>query len=195
MILLDHQTINLIKKNCLMNETLRLELVKMFKHDSETRQRLVDTGELFSGDHDYHPEMKAIHLKNNKRLKAIIRKHGWPGYSLVGKDGCESSWLIVQHAVLDLDLQKQAVELLKKAVEEHEADEKMLALLQDRVLMQLGEPQIYGTQHVVDPTTDRLVPYKIADSNIVEALRREIGLPPLIEKTTELNQERQQSRK
>jgi len=55
----------------------------------------------------YHPEMEALHRRHNARLRAIIAAHGWPGYSLVGEDGCRAAGSIVQHAILDPELQRR----------------------------------------------------------------------------------------
>jgi hypothetical protein len=39
--------------------------------------------------------MEAVDKKNRDRLKEIVDKHGWPGRSLVGKDGAHAAWLVV----------------------------------------------------------------------------------------------------
>ena len=84
-----------------MNEELRAELLQMAKEDQETRDKLLYSGQL--PKNNYSPVMKLIHEKNNARIKEIIEQFGWTGKSLVGEDGCEAAWLIVQHAVLDPD--------------------------------------------------------------------------------------------
>ncbi|MET0105690.1 MAG: DUF6624 domain-containing protein [Sedimenticola sp.] len=81
-----------------MNEALRSELLAMREKDISTRSSLVEKGEL--GEKEYHPLMKSVHEENNKRIKEIIKKSGWPLESEVGEDGAEAAWLIVQHAVL-----------------------------------------------------------------------------------------------
>lgn len=82
------------------NKQLRDELLSMQEEDQRLLQNLIDSGEL--GTTEYHPRMKEIHEKNNARIKEIISDYGWPGFSLVGKEGSKSAWLIVQHAVLDV---------------------------------------------------------------------------------------------
>ncbi len=173
----------------MLNPDLANELRIMEAEDLNTRTILVEKGELFNNKNDYHPTMKLVHEKNNKRIKEIIREYGWPGYSMVGKDGCHAAWLIVQHAILEPELQKNALALLKEAANKNEADMKMVAFLEDRLLMIEGKPQVYGTQHVVDKTTNRLVPYEIVDVANVNARRTKIGMEPLEEKTQELNAE------
>ncbi len=79
-----------------MNDSLRKELLAMVKEDQDVLRELQNSGEL--GTIEYHPRIKAIHERNNKRIKEIISEHGWPGIDIVGKDGAEAAWLITQHA-------------------------------------------------------------------------------------------------
>jgi hypothetical protein len=57
----------------------------------------------------------------------VIEKHGWPGKSLVGADGAQAAWLLVQHADLDREFQRQCLPLLKEAAEKGEASKQNLA--------------------------------------------------------------------
>ena len=137
---------------------------------------IIDSGEL--GTNDYHPRMKAVHEKNNARIKEIINQYGWPGFSLVGKEGSKAAWLIVQHAVLDTDFMDKCLPLLQNAITQGEAEGWCLAYLQDRVLTMSGKPQKYGTQHDIDEN-GIAYPLPIEDPEKVETLRKEVGLEPL----------------
>ncbi len=97
-----------------MNDNLRKELLSMEKEDQDVLQTLIDNGEI--GIVEYHPKIKAIHEKNNRRIKEIINDYGWPGINLVGEDGADAVWLIVQHAVLDTKFMEFCVPLLRNAV-------------------------------------------------------------------------------
>lgn len=92
-----------------MNEKLKQELLSMREKDVSTRKKLSDSGELTYDS--YHLEMKKVHENNNLRMKAIVDEHGWPKESSVGVEGAEAAWLIVQHAVLDPEFQKNALAL------------------------------------------------------------------------------------
>ena len=171
-----------------IDSALRADLLGLAAADRTVRRALVDAGQLY-GPHLpkdwYHPRMAEVHHRNNARLRAIIAEHGWPGRSLVGEDGAEAAWFIAQHAVLDVDLQRQALALLEAAVAAGEAQPMHMAMLTDRVRMAQGKPQVYGCVHV-DDGQGRLVPYPIEDPAGVEARRAAVGLPPLSEKTAEL---------
>ncbi len=169
-----------------MNDKLRKELMKMAEEDQNLLNKLIQNGEL--KEKEYHPAMKAVHEKNNTRIKEIIDEHGWPGFNLVGKDGSEAAWLIVQHAVLEEDFMIDCLDLLKEAVEKNDAEGWCYAYLQDRVLTMQNKLQIYGTQHEID---ENGIACSLPSENPgqVDKLREEIGIEPL-HKATERIQER-----
>ncbi|HEY0754092.1 MAG TPA: DUF6624 domain-containing protein [Ktedonobacteraceae bacterium] len=172
-----------------MDEILRAELLAMERLDRDTRAELVKRGKLHAGG--YHPQMQAVHTRHNARMRAILETYGWPGRSLVGDDGCRAAGFVVQHAILDADLQRRGVELLSAAVAQQEAEPFMLALLTDRVLMQEGHAQIYGTQYVGD-AHGGVEPWPIANPETVDQRRLAFGLPPLAENTLRLNAQQRQ---
>jgi hypothetical protein len=169
-----------------LEEALRAELLEMERADRAVRADLVARGVLHGGG--YHPEMAAVHRRHNARMSAIIDAVGWPGRSLVGDDGCRVAGFVVQHAILDPALQRRCVPLLEAAVAAGEAFPFMLAFLTDRVLMELGQPQRYGTQHVGGPE-GMLVPWPIAEPETVDARRQALGLEPLEERTQQLREQ------
>jgi hypothetical protein len=163
-----------------MNHQLRQELLSMQEEDQRVLRELVDAGELL--EEEYHPRMRAVHERNNTRIKNIVDEHGWPSISLVGNDGAKAAWLLAQHAVLDTEFMARALTLLKEAVSNGEAEGWCLAYLQDRVLTMAGKPQIYGTQHDFDENGTAF-PLLIAEPDKVDLLRRDVGLEPLSEAT------------
>jgi len=160
------------------NGELRGELVKMAARDLEVRENLIRRGVLYEG---YHPEMEAIHVHNASRLKEIISEHGWPVPEMVGDDGAEAAWLIVQHAIGDPPLQRQCLRLLQDAAESGDVPLWQAAMLEDRIRMFEGRPQIYGTQ--LETHDDGAVrPYLVEDPEHVEERRSRVGLEPLSER-------------
>jgi hypothetical protein len=169
-----------------MNEELRAELIRMAREDSQTRDELLRDGKL--PKYGYAEEMRSIHERNSARMREIIEQYGWTGRSLVGEDGCEAAWLIVQHAVLEPNFQRHCLPLLEQAVAAGEASGWQLAYLIDRVLMDEGKEQIYGTQYL-PVEGGKSVPYKIADPENVDARRRAVGLCSLEENTERIHRE------
>jgi Family of unknown function (DUF6624) len=111
------------------------------------------------------------------RIKAIVAEHGWPGRRLVGDDAAHAAWLLVQHA--PLDYQEQVLPLLLAAVSRDDARAGDGALLQDRVLVGEGKPQLYGTQTHFPATPGPPVLESIANEACVDVRRQAVGLEPL----------------
>lgn len=119
------------------------------------------------------------------RIEEILVEYGWPTYDLVGEDGEDAAWLIVQHADLDPDLQERGLELLAAAVDRGQASPGNLAYLYDRVAVGRGEPQRYGTQ--IRCGDEGPVPATpIEDEAGVEARRAASDLDPLSDYLAEL---------
>jgi hypothetical protein len=168
-----------------MNIILKNELIAMVDEDQRILKELHDNGEL--GTVEYHPKIKKIHEKNNRRIKEIIAEVGWPGIDLVGEDGAEAAWLIVQHAVLDTDFMKSCLPLLEKAVANKQAKGHHLAFLHDRIMTMSGRPQKYGTQFDISENGE-VTSLPIENSQIVDKLREEIGLESLAERTKQMQE-------
>ena len=158
----------------------------MERVDRALRAELVTRVELHGGG--YHPEMAAVHRRHNARMAEIVDAIGWPGRNLVGDDGYRAAGFIVQHAILDPDLQRRCVPLLAGTVAAGEAFPFMVAFLTDRVLMDQGLPQRYGTQHVGGPD-GTLIPWPIDEPETVNARRAMVGLEPSDERTRQLREQ------
>jgi len=173
-----------------MDNALRERLLDMQQEDIATRRRLIEAGQLY-GPHlpkdYYNPEMAAVHRRNNAAMWEIVEQYGWPGRGLVGEDGCEAAWQIVQHAILDPELRDRCLPLLEAAYEVGDATGQQVAMLTDSILMQKGQPQIYGSIFV-GGSEGKLVPWTIAEPESVDERRAAMGLPPLAERTNVLQQ-------
>jgi hypothetical protein len=168
-------------------ENLRKELLRMMKEDQEARKQIIEEVKQRSrkdgetGKKTNTPAMQkleALDDKNTKRMKEIVDKHGWPGKSLVGEDGAQAAWLLVQHADRDREFQKRCLALMK-AAPKGEVSPSNLAYLTDRVLVGENKKQLYGTQF--RQQGDKMVPQPIEDEANVDQRRKEMGLPPLAE--------------
>ncbi len=119
------------------------------------------------------------------RMKQIVGQYGWPGKSLVGEDGANAAWQLVQQATQDPDFMRHCRDLMKRAVDKGEASAKDYAYLEDRVRLQEGEAQLYGTQFIQD-AKGRLILQPLKDPERVDERRRKMGLEPLAEYEAEL---------
>jgi hypothetical protein len=105
--------------------------------------------------------------------------HGWPGIATVGAEAAHAAWVLAQHADRRPQVQRAFLEALRGAVAEGDADRKDLAYLEDRVRVNAGRPQVYGTQYGM--TEAGFGPRPIEDPDGLDDRRTEVGLPPMAE--------------
>lgn len=79
---------------------------------------------------------------NLKKIEKIISKYGYPGKTLVGEKTNESAWYVIQHS----NSIEKYFPIIKKAGDDNEISKKLVAMMEDRLLMDKGKKQIYGTQ-------------------------------------------------
>lgn len=113
------------------------------------------------------------------RITRFIDKYGWPGPKEVGEQGASTFFLVIQHA--DSATMRRYVPKLRAAVKAGKAKPGELAMMEDRILTDAGQPQIYGTQVNNDPETNRFFFFPIRDEKNVDKRRKEVGLGPLSE--------------
>jgi hypothetical protein len=157
------------------DEALRAELLEMFRVDQELRHKWMAAGD----DQEIASQIRKVDQKNTARMKEIINTHGWPGKTLVGEDGANAAWLLVQHADEARPFQKRCLALMAAAGAE-EVSQSDLAYLVDRVRVGEGQPQVYGTQFWTDEN-GRFGPQPIENEALVDERRASVGLGPLVE--------------
>ena len=110
---------------------------------------------------------------NLTKVKSILDQYGWLGPDVISGQGNQTLFLVIQHA--DLKTQEKYLPRMQEAVKNGKAKGSHLALLIDRVEMNNGRPQVYGSQINGDAI------YKILDEVNVNKRRAEVGLEPLEE--------------
>ena len=112
-------------------------------------------------------------------LEDVLNRRGWPGISAHGVTADTDAWLIAQHADHRPDLQERVLHTLEELVGKEETDPKNYAYLLDRVAINAGRPQRFGTQ--LGPKNGCLALRPVEDEAGVDARRAGVGLPPLNE--------------
>lgn len=167
-----------------MNSELLGELLALRQRDIDMRDRLLNEGNLYG---DYAPAMQTVHRENAHALDELVSRHGWPGVSLVGPEGCRAAWLIAQHSICTPALQRRFLTLLEQACERGDAPRKQLAYLTDRIRFNEGRPQVYGT--VLDWNESGELDCEVEDPVTLDARREGAGLAPFRQ---ELERQRQE---
>lgn len=140
-----------------IDETLKKELDGIYKSDqilreyidSETTDNrkleiLNETG--FSRDDLANGKVYMILNKRDSinliRIEEIIAKYGYPGKTLVGEPTNEAAWYVIQHSKKITNY----FPIIQEAGSSNEIPFMRVATMQDRMLMQEGREQLYGTQ-------------------------------------------------
>jgi hypothetical protein len=164
--------------NGLVDEELRLELLARREEDQRIRhlaaaQADPDTGRL---PDDLGEEWQSIDDNNTRWLADLLTSRGWPGLTLVGEQAAQAAWLLAQHADQDPIQQRAFLDALRTAVTQGEASAAHLAYLEDRVRVNAGQPQLYGTQFTI--TDGTLRPCPIEEPGQLDERRAQAGLEP-----------------
>jgi hypothetical protein len=93
---------------------------------------------------------------NSARLVDVVAPRGWPERGLVGEDGADAAWLILQHAgsavttIGSADnhaFRRACIPLLADAVHTGDVHPRHLAHVVDGVAWIAGEPPVYAVLH------------------------------------------------
>jgi hypothetical protein len=167
---------------------LRKELLQRMTADQAVRKQMIslmnqygmtDPAEFRKLPLLLNKELLEIDRQNRARMKEIVATYGWPGKTLVGVDGAQAAWLLVQHTDADRGFQKKCLTLMLEGVKTGEVSPEHLAYLTDRVRVAENQKQLYGTQF--RPVNNKMEPYPIEDEANLDDRRRKAGLSPMSE--------------
>ncbi|MFT3912067.1 MAG: hypothetical protein QM737_21760 [Ferruginibacter sp.] len=106
-------------------------------------------------------------------VSAIFKEFGYPGYDLVGKETSGNYFVLVQHSDFNVAFQQEVLMKMKEQVEKKNASGQSFAYLTDRIEINNGRPQIYGTQVFMSGNT-KIKP--CIDTLNLNQRRRSVGL-------------------
>ncbi len=125
----------------------------------------------------YWNEIQRNDSINLARTIELLDTNGWIPKSRVGTAN-QALFFVIQHA--SPDIIDRYIALFETAAKDNEIPRDLYAKMYDRQQMYAGKPQRYGTQRIrKDPSTREMVLWRIEDPANVNALRKEMGLPPL----------------
>jgi hypothetical protein len=110
------------------------------------------------------------------RLKEFVSNNGYPGYNLVGKEGSHNFWLLVQHLDKWPDFQQKILIEMEKQVQLHNASPADFAYLTDRVRLNTGQQQVYGTQVTYNTDSCQAIPRPLENPTSVNERRKSVEL-------------------
>nr|WP_319267258.1 DUF6624 domain-containing protein [uncultured Draconibacterium sp.] len=113
--------------------------------------------------------------ENESQLLKLLDEYGWPTASRVTEFAAAGAALIINHSTYEI--RKKYFPMLEEAFKNGEAQPLRYAKMRDRLLVEEGKEQLYGTQLKFEGNTR--VPQSIQDPQNVDKRRAEIGLEPL----------------
>jgi hypothetical protein len=120
---------------------------------------------------------------NLAETRSILDQYGWLGIDKIGKKANESLFLIIQHA--DSSVIHKYFPLLVQSYELGQTPAKYYAMMLDRLLTDLGQKQVFGTQFKKE--NGKFVTFPLQDEKGVEQRRKRFGLEPLSKQLKALN--------
>ena len=166
------------------DEVLRAELLAMRERDQRARDDC-NKGTADERLKCYASMAETIDKPNTKRLKEIFKSIGFPDAKAVGKDGVEAFYLLLQHSN-DLELKQQSLPGITKAFEAKLLTPSAYTSFTDRLLFNLGKPQVYGSNFEIKD--GKLVMSNTEDLKNLDKRRKKIGLPPIAEYAKKLKE-------
>ncbi|UCA57739.1 hypothetical protein KB553_11760 [Chryseobacterium rhizoplanae] len=139
------------KKNQILSEVL------------ESDQRIRKSNELIKYAKEDH--------RNQELVISIIEKCGMPTLKEVGQKQMDAIWLGLQHSTKEIRI--KYFPYVEKAVKNGDLSKQQYALMKDRILMDEGNPQIYGSQ------IENGKLYKLENPETVNERRKEMGMEPI----------------
>lgn len=200
-----------------IDEELRGELVRRMRADGEAVEAFVDSAEEYREPFVGRPEASgsvawpygllewapaetapatvqrliAIVHENGDWLRQFVAQYGWPGRSLVGEDGADAAWLILQHCGSgvptigtpdSLAFQRSCLPILEQAALDGEAHPRHLAHIADNLHERSNEPPEFAVltsaYSIVDGQPVFTHP---TDLTAIDRRRTELGLAPFAE--------------
>jgi hypothetical protein len=146
------------------------EIKRMCAVNQDLRERNLESGDEYWDDN--------VDVENTERMKEIVQSIGWPTISKVGAEIASNAWLLIQHADHDVEFQEHCLELMKEA-DEGDVNKQNIAYLEDRIRVNQGRGQIYGTQFKQE--NQQHIPLPIEDEENVNSRRAEMGMGQLSE--------------
>ena len=132
---------------------------------------------------NYSTEMERVDSLNQATVFGILDKEGWSSH--LSDKANQAIWIVIDHS--DLAYRSKYLGLVKEKAEEGVLEKSDYAILNDRVLMEEGKPQIYGTQIkmgatiVDDEIAMHFFLWPVENPESLDSLRSTMGLSPIEE--------------
>jgi hypothetical protein len=124
---------------------------------------------------------------NTRLLKQLLQDYDWIDSHRFGVRIASHAWVLAQHADADPAFQQEVLERMAPYLENGGVRPRDYAYLFDRVAVNQGRPQRYGTQPMESCNDDgSLSPRPLEDPETVDERRAELGIEPMANAMAEM---------
>lgn len=159
------------------DQGIRGEFMNVYKAPKPDKKKIDSIGKIMN-------QKDSINLI---KVMKILDERGWVGKDVVGTQGNQTLFLVIQHS--DLKYQQKYLPMMREAVKNGNATPANLAYLEDRVALREGRKQIYGSQVARNKNTNKWYVSPLADPDNVDKRRAEVGLGTMAEYAAKMNVE------
>lgn len=171
------------------DKVLEKELAQIYTDDQEIRGEFMNVYRASKPDKKKIDSIgKIMGRKDSINLIKVIKildEKGWVGKNVVGTQGNQTLFLVIQHS--DLKYQQKYLPMMREAVKNGNANPGNLAYLEDRVALREGKKQIYGSQSSMNKKTNKIRISPMIDPDNVDKRRAEVGLGTMAEYAAKMN--------
>lgn len=107
------------------NPQLRQQLLARVEKDQQAQNAAIAAG----GKPADSASIVPVTRENTEWLKQVVATQGWPGRRLVGEDGANAAWTLIQHSDADPAFQAQVLALMEAALARQDVAPDDVALL------------------------------------------------------------------
>jgi hypothetical protein len=126
--------------------------------------------------------------QHSAKLKDLVASYGFPDAGKVGMEATHAFWVLAMHQDDDTDFQNEVLNWMRDAVKRKDVLTRDLAYFEDRMAVNSGRCQVYGTQVDYDEKRRKYVSFPICDMKKVNRLRKKMKLMPLAEQLRRENE-------
>ncbi|WP_369013478.1 DUF6624 domain-containing protein [Flavobacterium anhuiense] len=171
------------------DKALEKQLAEIYTEDQEIRGEFMNVYRATKPDKKKIDSIGKIMERKDSinliKVMKILDERGWLGKNVVGTQGNQTLFLVIQHA--DLQYQQKYLPMMREAVKNGNANPGNLAYLEDRVALREGKKQIYGSQSSKNKKTGKICIAPMIDPDNVDKRRAEVGLGTMAEYATKLD--------
>lgn len=172
-------------KNIPYPEKMKTDLKVMYKKDQDIQNLIINTSNEKVDKSELERKKYAIFKTNCSTLKNYFEEYGYPTINHNGKKISHTFWLLVQHCDHDIDFQKSVLKAMKSELKNNNVAKVDYAYLYDRVQINNGKKQLYGTQVGYDENYNPYIK-ELMNPSTVNKRRKAMGLNTIEEYIEEI---------